>query len=382
MIPKKTYLISFLCLVVLPSVIYLLPFILGEFVDPSLYKDTWGFFGFPVMKPIFADLRGVTAPLECFKEHGLSIYENNPCDPWGRPYNYPRAWLALSYLGLNQSHTVLIGFFLAGVFLLSVGYLASLAGKRGVLMMLPALISPPVALLLERGNNDIVIFLLLVSSLLFGSITILLAAVLKLYPCFSFVGTLRERSPRTLFSFLTTVSVFAIYLYLFREDLARIDNSTASPTTLAYGGMILIPKHYQSYTQYVLVALFSLSSLLGYRFLANIIWIKEIPSQIATLFQYGSTIFLGTFFIDNNYNYRLVFLLLCIPFFVMLTKNSRGRYLGYFGYLGVVSQLWLENFPHTKALFLDEWANWIMFCLLSFITVGIFSSEFLGEKNK
>ena len=69
--------------------------------------DVWPRLGVPSGPSLFFDTRNLTAALEC-RRLGFDPLVESPCDPWGRPLNYPRVWLALRWLGLNQSHTTVL----------------------------------------------------------------------------------------------------------------------------------------------------------------------------------------------------------------------------------------------------------------------------------
>ena len=85
--------------------------------------DAWDALGVPPVSPGFFDLRSVTSGWECARQH-IGAWPDNPCDPWRRPENYPRIWMAASILGLGQDDTYVIGslivvaFFVAAVLVL------------------------------------------------------------------------------------------------------------------------------------------------------------------------------------------------------------------------------------------------------------------------
>src|ERR687892_1044090 len=67
--------------------------------------DLWPHLGVPVGPSLFFDGRNVAAAAEC-RDLGFNPLVHNPCDPWGRPMVYPRVWLALRWLGLEEYHTI------------------------------------------------------------------------------------------------------------------------------------------------------------------------------------------------------------------------------------------------------------------------------------
>src|SRR5439155_7123012 len=118
--------------------------------------DHWDRFYVPDLSPAFLDLRSVTSAWECTRK-GIEVLASNPCDPWGRPANYPRLWLVPSSLGLGQSSTVPLGLVTAilffGSFLLIV---LRRTGTDGLLLGL-ALVSQVVMFVVERGTADLLL---------------------------------------------------------------------------------------------------------------------------------------------------------------------------------------------------------------------------------
>ena len=135
----------------------LLVIVLGVALSPfvrshsnhRLYRETWDHLGVTAMLPAFADLRGVLSAVECFDSLGVSLYKSNPCDPWGRPFNYPRIWLYLHYFGLNQDHASFLGVVLAGVFYVAVFTLMGRINPFKFLVYGLVLCSPPMLLAIE-----------------------------------------------------------------------------------------------------------------------------------------------------------------------------------------------------------------------------------------
>src|SRR5688500_14920852 len=72
------------------------------------HVDLWPRLGVPSGPSLFYDARNVAAAAEC-RQLGYDPLVHNPCDPSGRPMNYPRVWLLLRFLGLQGSHTLIFG---------------------------------------------------------------------------------------------------------------------------------------------------------------------------------------------------------------------------------------------------------------------------------
>src|SRR5438128_8986766 len=65
----------------------------------------WAWVGVQHLQPSFADTRVITTGLETYRM-GRDPLRSNRLDPWHRPMNYPRVWLALARLGMTEQHTV------------------------------------------------------------------------------------------------------------------------------------------------------------------------------------------------------------------------------------------------------------------------------------
>ena len=207
--------------------------------------DRWGRLGVPPASVKFLDLRNVIAAWKCDSE-GIAVLPINPCDPYHRPADFPKIWLALSFLGIGQGGAVALGVGIAVVFLVCAIFVvpAGVSAWTG-LAYAAALCSPAVMLGIERGNPDILIFPLVLAAALLTTRTrtgqiltaalLLFVIVLKLYPAFA-AGYLVRRATRASLTVLAVVAacslvyVLATYHYI-HEMLSSIPQSNV----LTYG---------------------------------------------------------------------------------------------------------------------------------------------------
>ena len=357
------------------------------------YYETWELYNIPALRPFFADLRVITAGAES-RALGYDPLLNNPADPWGRTLNYPRAWQSLYLAGINQSHTVYIGIALWMLFVISLFLFTSDNITRGTaLLILLIVFSPAVLFGIERGNIDLLMFFILSVALvsmnkdariyiLFAYGLILSAFLLKLYPVFGFVSSLREKKGLALlinFTFLTAACIYAGYFY---SDLRLISLATPRPTKLAYGADVLwMGINDRNAVVGQVVRLLSYAGLL----LSTVVMLggffdgKSRPDEKADVdrksmdaFRMGSGIYAGTFLLGSNCDYRLVFLLFVIPQLVFWTKHFSG-YVSRISKILIFSILisawhleWLQVFSllpvgRELAFLVEESANWITF---------------------
>lgn len=355
--------------------------------------DLWRYFGVLNIEGPFEDMRVITSGWECTRK-GFDVLAENPCDPFGRETNYPRVWMTLAPLGLGQESTVVLalaawaGFFVA--VLLLVGRLT--AGEAAVYA--GALLSPSVMNGVASGNNDLVIFAIVVLALAafrarralvrVGSYALfLLAAVLKLYPLFAWTVLLRQERRRAAAALAATALPMTVYLVATFDDLRLISEATPRPILIAYGARVFVdgtterlvdpfpaleiltqPLVRTAAAALGLTIALALSVLLAGR-LPTAGVAGPAPSQRhLDAFWAGASIFLGTFAVGYNWDYRLVFLLLTMPQLVRWTKDAGPlASISAWGLAAVIGTMWLSRLPFIFPL--DEVVNWALFIVFA-----------------
>jgi hypothetical protein len=363
------------------------------------YEATWQFWNIPVMSPHFADLRAITH-LSTTISLGFDPMEHHPGDPWQRPFNYPPVWKLLPLIGVSPHHTTVLGILLIGLFLIGL-YLpfSDLSWAQSAYLMFGVL-SPAVLLGIERANVDLLIYFLMAlavwmmrRSIAWAAILIQTAVFLKLYPLFGLISL--AQAQKRAFLIIIALSLGASTLYFltsFREILLTFKNTPKS-YNLSYG-IGVIPKRLErsQFAPYARVALILTSTtavaivMVGYFFGRKFDLSNDYQSErYLNAFQVGSAIYIGTFLLGNNFDYRLMFLLLTIPqlfwwwqcpspFIRAIAKISGiALYLSLWHRVILRGVEWLlpANFAgsFTRALvfFPDELANWVLFCGLVFL---------------
>jgi Glycosyltransferase family 87 len=368
--------------------------------------SVWPSMGVPAAPALFFDTRVLTAAIEC-RRLGLDPLINNPCDPAGRPLNYPRAWLLLRWIGLTQAHTELLALifivlFLAAFFLL----VGRISRGEGILVAI-ALCSPSVMLGIERGNTDIVVFSLVAFAMvlwrnrvkrfeILSPLAVFAAAILKLFPVLGLPAFLFVRRRTAAIAALAVGVAFVVYAFVFKDDLAAIMRGTPQGTENAYGARILPAAIYHRFVAdrwrdtgviKQMVALVPL--LLG----LPVIWVfgrrrRRTRDQGASswrrlAFLAGSFVFLGTFMIGNNWDYRLVFLLLTLPqlfaWIVDPAADPRAT-LATYTLVSILVDLWIGALARPLAL-ADELATWALVGLLvALLAASLPSFRFVGPR--
>jgi hypothetical protein len=301
--------------------------------------DIWPWLGVTSGPSLFFDARNVAAAVEC-NRLGNDPLVDNPCDPWDRVMFYPRVWLVLRWTGLEQRHTVLLGVVIVTVFLLLLLLLLGRLSAVEGMVVAAAVCSPAVMFAVERANMDLVIF----SGLALAAVVwrrgsawaeyfavglVLLMAVAKLYPAVALLAFLPARRRGTRTAAVAALLVFAAYVVATREDVATISDTATQGQYYSYGARILLGRLYHTVvgeqwggSRVAAQGLVLLAALVVA--LALWLWLRrrshrareQVPvpeTSDLIAFRFGALIYVGTFVVGNNFDYRLVFLLLVLP---------------------------------------------------------------------
>lgn len=338
--------------------------------------DAWTRFGVPAMRPAFFDLHSVTSAWECTRR-GIAVLPTNPCDPLQRSANYPRLWLLPSHLGLGQGDTFVIGLVLAVLFLAAaVVVLPADASVKTGLAYAAVLCSPAVMLGVERGNVDILLFALLVigvlvsrrglRGLIAGDAILLLVAILKLFPIFAVGFLLRRATKAALLSALAIICGFAIDVFVTRNDIRAIfrvgfEEDTfsygvrrATEWSAAFGGGQVSPRVWDLA---LVLAAAAIAYLLARRTRSSLARATAVPTsqRDLDLFWAGALVYVGSYAVERNFDYRLVFLLLTVP--QLLHWARAGHRLAFVTIAALLVTTWLDvwgSMPVVGSL-LDSW---------------------------
>jgi hypothetical protein len=351
-------------------------------------------FGIPPLKPVFADLRLVLSGVDCTVT-GHNVLEANPCDPWKRPFNYPTLWLSvLGLFGLGQKAAIPMGFVFIAVFVASVLYMMRGVAAARMWPVALAAISPAVLFMLERGNNDIVVFgLLTLAVALRGRLgaagplaatpgLILLAAAAKLFPAVAFAALLRGWDRRAVIAGAVGVALAALLFWLTADEIALMAKGTSTSTNLSFGRDIAV--HFAD-RQLLLnlgggltgvsIAVAAIAAVLAAFILLRL---RKGGAdggggtETQDFFLVGALVFCGAFLVGRNWDYRLCFLLMCLPQAVAWAQAAATRRFGIWMAWGTVIALWTGELVPTiwtwsgRALVfptVDEAANWVLFTL-------------------
>jgi len=353
----------------------------------------WMWFQVPAGEPSFLDLRSVTSGWECTRR-GIDVLVMNSCDPFPRPANYPRIWMWPAFLGLGQSSTLILGLVVAVAFFAGALVVMGEVDKPlDAFVWVALLVSPAVMLGVERGNADLIVFPLVVAGLLMlrakAAVTrviahaaLLFAAMLKLFPAFAFIALLRQPRRRALVGAGAVGLGFVIYALVTLNDIRTIHRVLPQEIYYSYGADVAV----RAVTLWLSVHYASLASLGRHGPEQIVLWclvavavavavviarLWKAPDETAgwelDAFLAGATIYVGSFLLEHNFDYRLVYLLLVVPQLLRWIRTSRlaGLVLAVLVLTFWLSEVlsnryWTQQHPIPY----DELLTWFLFTTL------------------
>lgn len=363
--------------------------------------QAWAAYGVQPAPSLFFDTRNILAALEC-RRQGFDPLVENPCDPWDRPLVYLRPWLALRWLGLHQGHVILVAAAVIVLFVLAVWLVVGRCSLGEGVVLAVCLCSPSTMFAVERANMDLVLFALLAAAVIWwrrplpaawlvGPALLVVAAMTKIYPVFALPAYVITRSRRAVIAAAASVAVVAIYLLLALEDVVTVARSAPQGQDWSYGARILLARIYQ-----VLVSETGTGAVVaqGGAVLvvvvggAGVWWwarrrLRPLPvgDRHATAnrlgFLFGSAIYLGTFAVGNNFDYRLVFLLLMLPQLWAWTRGTEEespvRALAMLTLVTVTVATWIGAWSQPLRLS-DELVSWALAFQLAALAIAVLPS--------
>jgi hypothetical protein len=307
----------------------------------------------PALPEKFTDLRDVVGGAEALHAGEDPWKRNIGVDTWGaganaydpdplhRPFNYPRWWLYADYIGLNQQTLKGFGIGMGLLFFACAFFvLGRLTVTEGLLAGL-FLVSTCVMFGVERGNIDLVIFSVLTLALAFRRLIpvhcllISLAAILKIYPAFGLLTLVGQNWRKTLPWLVASAGLLFVYFILNLQELHRIAAVTPHVWNWSYGSSVAILALHELYLHagrapfdskilaigdLIMIGVMVVSVWKRPRFGSQINW-PEWERELCS-FRLGTGVYLGTFALGANFDYRILFLAFCLPLLFRLRRES------------------------------------------------------------
>lgn len=284
--------------------------------------------GVPAQEQPFGDLRVIAAAIDATRQ-GASPYEPAGADGRQNTYNYPKIWLLLRYAGLQEATLIPWGSALGVLFLATVCRLVRPTTMAEGAYLAILICSPTCLLALERGNSDLLVFIglawcvVVMCSNGLAASAVFVAAAAKLFPIGAMVALRPSNSARRWLG-LTVVVVAGILLWLWltRDQWAAVLAITPRIPHWSFGAAV--PGQWVGeFTAVKLPQM--LSHGLGLAAAGGVVlWLamvagkeKSMPPPWAPEAARGLLVGLGVvgfaWVLGNSFQYRLVFLLMCVP---------------------------------------------------------------------
>ena len=285
----------------------------------------WNYLLVPSATNDFVDFRCVASWSRLYEDiyNSSIIYNNNGIGECR--LNYPKIWVLISSffkLGDNNFLYTYVSVFV--ILYISIFY--KLIKKHSSYFLIYLFFSGASLLLIERGNVDIVIFILLyylmnVENSIFRYLLFILSVILKIFPVFGILGLLKKNNYYSLIFILTTCFV---YFLVFADDFYMISKNTPQTGDMSYGTLAIVKnldKHFNIYFNHFYLSLV----LIVFSIIVYILLNKEIlkiknQSEIRYYFL-GAGIFIISFLINSNFDYRLIFLFFTVPLILNLENK-------------------------------------------------------------
>lgn len=365
----------------------------------------------PTMTPAFVDLHVIVAAYDTIQSGG-NPYLSNILDPWDRLYNYPKGWMSLGALGLDKNNLFYVGVLMGVSFLITLFiFFRGLSAKEGLYAALVSF-SPMSFLVVERGNVDIIMFILLACAVLIyskysrlsmaiTSFLILLTSFLKLYPIFSILMLLNQPKNIFLKLFLSISTLFVLYLLVSWADIVLVIKNTPAAYSNSYGSAFLPMHFFYEFLggEHELKPYFrTLGLVIGNLIIISIAVFSLIKKKDDVISLYSKTkahylpsfhlgvgIFIGSFAISINWDYRLIFLLFTVPQLLHWYKNVAELKVIFFAALTLILVILQWSFFSeelvTRIMIVNELFVW---CLVGVLIYLFFLSlpPWLNRVNK
>lgn len=375
------------------------------------YDETWKLWRVPVQPPQFADFRLIPGSAESYRR-GFEPTIKNPGDPHKRIFNYPAFWRLFFYTNITQDDTVWIVSVMLVLFFVSVFLFPQNITIVQSLAMLLVIFSPASMLLYERGNVDLIVFFLCALIVLstdyspvITSVLLIFATLVKLYPFFGITVLLKESKSKFIWLFLGCLSALVAYVYATFTSVQASWGLTMRGEEISYGTNVFFLHYSENISNFLGVSVASPllkygPIILGTVFvtIAGIFGLARPSTLTASsmrnlaALRLGASIYIGTFLLGNNWDYRLAFLILVVPQLLQWLKDSNGqnRFISGMVMALVLVSCWhfmvwfapgLTNVKETLFI-IDEAANWMLltgFSYLLFASMPDWTKEQFGS---
>jgi hypothetical protein len=331
------------------------------------WLPAWHLMGVDSLYPPFADLRTVLSAPSAVA-FGLDPQILNPGDPWRRPMNYPAIWLGIfRVLGVNTESAYIA--WVGGMVVLYLGTCLVFLRKYPSVWALAGMFSGAGLLAIERGNSDLLMFSVLFASSMapfrVAGLLVMSAAILKVYPAFALMSLLRARRVA-----LAVAVGLLTWGLLDLHELQKIRLATPANASFSYGaasiaaglktkaGLVI-----SAWWISAVLMVFSAVLFFARRTRVDMLKLGAQPGTVRP-FMVGASVYVLTFIMSSNWDYRLIFLTLCVPYLVSMSQRVFSRAV-LAGMVLACNQVWMVKAAGVAGLALNIGAKCFVFVLLA-----------------
>jgi hypothetical protein len=379
------------------ATLWLVPLLILVAAFSSDWIPTWRTLGVPAMLPRFADLSTIPEGLETLQK-GKDPLVTNPADALGRPVNYPRIWLSLfSALGINEQNVWAMALLFSAFYLACISLLiaqARHAVDAAILLVASLSVSPLMAI--ERGNNDLLIFSLVflgcvATNKYLKSLALAAASLLKIFPLAGMmIDAVRRPAKQRIVPFLLAALVLVLLAWQWR-DINLIRQGTPISRIRSFGFLSLREEILRFFPD-SLVRFIQMSWIVAGGFwlatlsTVDLAWKSGMDfdpalfsSPQGELFSVFGGIYVFTYAIGSNWDYRLIFLLPTLPFALQLLRVARFKRwaVAYLVLVGIAENA--LGFEHHGGTLLVHLATFALFILVLIVLTRQFKSLVAAE---
>lgn len=358
------------------------------------YLNTWFIWNIPADTTPFFDIQLITGTAESL-EKGFNPTVYNPYDPGQRIFNYPKIWYLFLNLGLGRRAAIPLAIASLILFFATLAIFPKPKDKLSIILLTSVTFSSALMLAYERANVDLLFFSSLVIALLLvevsapASFLVMLFSILfKIFPVFA-VGIYLDKKKSKLPLYAIGSIVFTVlYFILTWQSMKHIFSTTQKGYDLSYGLKVAI-----DYLEFKFEYTSSVFSVLPY-VLASLLLVVAIyvgfkqRGQLADIdlrhlraFWASAGVYVGTFLLGNNWDYRFMFTLLAVPALavwiqqkgrrsIMIARMTTIMILMSCWYLMLQKLFGITDTAYYAVFAIDELANWILFFGMACLSIA------------
>jgi hypothetical protein len=343
---------------------------------------TWHALKIPSLLPAHFDLRFYQYPAMAISEGKNPLFAVH--EFWASPtfYKYgtnifflPSFKLAY-FLNLHKEiYFISFAIFIIFFYIICVSSLLKI--KKNSFWILILFFSNSSMLGIERTNNDLIIFCLIYYSAMFpnfiGVSLAMLATYIEVWPMFSGIGFIKKKI-KILF-----VIFSAIFILIFYKSIFSLTMEPIVAEWFSFGSKSLsvtIKRTFNLDISYLaIVGLLIIITFLSLIISGFKLKHKKKPNDfVERLFLCGATLYVCLFIIASNFDYKLIFLLFCVPYLSLL-KNIFTKWFILLTIIIASNYSWMYNDSLTS---IGHYINIISKILIFIMLLNILIRYFIN----